>query len=561
MSAAVMAGPLSRAQEHSAVREPGRLRARLAFLAFALAVTLGFFWEGRQADFSQISGDQVNILTICVKKDHPELLKGDAIAGDPRSTAYYTPLFVDLVRLLSRPGHEYLRGLNILLAVTSLIYMAGWYALFESWAGPWLAGVLSFFSRGILWPPGNELWGVAGLWTMVPRTLFLALLPWVLWLWIRHRGSWRGWPAAALGAGLLVNVHPLSGACVIAALAAAEMAWALSDGAGWRRAARRSVAGLVLMLAGMSPYLWTYFSGLGDASSVDSASLQQALSMRMPGFLLDPLRYLKMWFRLKWLVLLLGPWLGCVLLRRRLRRHRGMLAALAVFSASCMAVAGMAHGVEALLGRLGVEVHFAFQLVRAGKYVLAPSLIVLSLCVAAASTWLSRRFPWGRTAVIALSGIVLVLTLFARQPVFRGVPVLGDDVARFLWPAWVPPRPLNVWFGQNMEPVLAWIRGNTDVDAKFAGPGLIRVGAMRSVIHDWVGAGMLVEGNPRAFVEAARRQAMLRSGTAGDPWFAKRLFESWGADYWVTPAVLPGENPVFSSRGWNVYRLYPGAKL
>jgi hypothetical protein len=84
---------------------------------------------------------------------------------------------------------------------------------------------------------------------------------------------------------------------------------------------------------------------------------------------------------------------------------------------------------------------------------------------------------------------------------------------------------------------------------------------LRPVIHDWVGAGLLVEGDPRGFIEAARRQAMLRSGPPGDAAFAKRLFESWGAEYWVTGMVLPGETPLFESRGWKVYRLRPRAAL
>jgi len=561
MSGIALAAPASRGPAGDLKRVPGRWPARSAFLLFALAITLGFFWEGLQADFSALSGDQVNILTICVKKDHPELLQGDLIAGDPRSTAYYTPLFVGLVRLLSLPGHDYLRGLNLLLAITSLAYMTGWYLLFESWTGAWLGGVLSFLARGILWPPGNELWGVAGLWTMVPRTLFLALLPWLLWLWIRHRESWRGWLTTALVAGLLVNVHPLSGACVVAALLAGEGVWTLCTGGGSGRAAARSAAGAAVTLAGMGPYLWTYLSGLGDATAVDSAALRQALSMRMPGFLLDPLIYLKMWLRPKWLALVLGPWLGCALLWPHLRRYRGMLAALAAFTAACIVVAGAAHAVETALARLGFQVNFAFQLIRAGKYVLAPSLVVLSLCMAAGSDWVRERFRWGRASVIAISGALVVLTLFSRQAVFHRVPVIGDDVIRFLWPSWVEPRPLNVWFGQNMEPVLEWIRENTGADTKFAGPGLIRVGAMRPVIHDWVGAGLLVEGDPQGFIETARRQAMLGSGPPGDPAFAKHLFETWGAEYWVTRLVLPGETPVFASSGWKVYRLHPRAAL
>jgi len=34
----------------------------------------------------------------------------------------------------------------------------------------WVAGALAFLVRGAMWPPGNELWGIAGLWWIIqPR--------------------------------------------------------------------------------------------------------------------------------------------------------------------------------------------------------------------------------------------------------------------------------------------------------------------------------------------------------------------------------------------------------
>src|SRR5262249_34348662 len=153
------------------------------------------------------------------------LFRGDLIVGEIKDFEYYTPFFVKLLRVTSLPDHDYLRGLNVLLLCTSLVYMWGWWLLFSIWGDRWAAAIAAFFARGILWPPGNEIWGIAGPWTLVPRTVFCALLPWVLWAWFRRRESFAGWIMVSFACGLLFNVHPVSGGGVALSLVAAETAW------------------------------------------------------------------------------------------------------------------------------------------------------------------------------------------------------------------------------------------------------------------------------------------------------------------------------------------------
>ena len=80
--------------------------------------------------------------------------------GDIRNVGYYTPLFIEIIRVLSLPDHNYLRGLNIFLLATSLLYLWGWWLLFSLWGDKLVAAVLAFLVRGIMWPPGFELWGI-----------------------------------------------------------------------------------------------------------------------------------------------------------------------------------------------------------------------------------------------------------------------------------------------------------------------------------------------------------------------------------------------------------------
>jgi hypothetical protein len=90
-------------------------RWRAGFVLFSLLVSTLFFLQARSSSIGDLSGDQINILTLCVQRDFPGALKDDLIVGDPSDTAYYIPSFVSAVRFLSLPDHDYIRGLSILL--------------------------------------------------------------------------------------------------------------------------------------------------------------------------------------------------------------------------------------------------------------------------------------------------------------------------------------------------------------------------------------------------------------------------------------------------------------
>ncbi len=68
---------------------------------------------------------------------------------------------------------------------------------------------------------------------------------------------------------------------------------------------------------------------------------------------------------------------------------------------------------------------------------------------------------------------------------------------------------------------------------------------------------MLIEGNPKAFVEAARRQRLARKLEKDDPSRAAQLYAQWGADYWVTRIRAPELGLAFADAGWFVYALKP----
>jgi hypothetical protein len=169
---------------------------------------------------------------------------------------------------------------------------------------------------------------------------------------------------------------------------------------------------------------------------------------------------------------------------------------------------------------------------------------------------LTQRFAHGRAVLVGVSCALVLLTLCARQPSFNHVPLLGDDVCRFLWPEWMMAQQSSPTQSERqMDAVLKWIRENTAADAKFVGPRPIRIGALRSVVHDWAGAVILIEGDPKGFVEAARRELQLRAPEYQDPAAKAKLMAGWGADYWVTPYSVPTLRRVYQSDDLFVYDL------
>lgn len=539
----------------SSPRRVGRATL-VGLLLLSLFISMTFFWEGRTATVSSLSGDQINILTVCIKRDQPSLLQQDMIVGDPRNVAYYTPWFVDTVRWFSGQEHDYYKGLNRLLFLTSLVYFWGWWLLFSRWGNPIVAGLLAFLARGIMWPPGNELWGIAGLWTMLPRTLFLAAVPWVLWLWLLGRRSVWSWALACLGCGLLANLHPISGATLAVGFLLAEFAVSWQQWGSLRKALVRTLVAMLLVFAGMLPFVLTYLSGVGTTAGIDPAEYTQALHMRINKLFFDPWLYIGKWFRPKWIAITWLPWVALLFLRKEeLRPIRPVLTLMAAIVVGCLSIILLPFQLEKVLGHLGIHTPIAFQFIRGGKYLLIPSFVITSIVISALCRRLEIRVQRpGRLWLCVLAG-GLGVTLAARLPVFDNVPFLGDDVCRMLWPFTTYQDEKARHSLQGLETVSKWIRENTDSDAKFVGPREIRIAACRPVIHDWSGAGMLIEGNPKAFIEAARREKALEAAQKDDPEAIPELVASWGADFWVTDTVVHGVKIAYENQGCIVYDL------
>src|SRR5712691_10880111 len=71
------AGSLSRL--NSIARSRSGVVLLIGFTILSLFISFGFFAQEINNGYSSLSGDELNILAVCAKKDHPDRFQGDQI--------------------------------------------------------------------------------------------------------------------------------------------------------------------------------------------------------------------------------------------------------------------------------------------------------------------------------------------------------------------------------------------------------------------------------------------------------------------------------------------------
>lgn len=521
---------------------PSRANGLLLFATWLLLVANALSLAISQPGPLPYSGDQINILSICQILDQPGRWQRDMLGAEPSSLEYYAPLYVGALRWLAVPLGGYLPLHRSLLVLLILVYFWGWYHLFHRWLLNPSALIMAWLVKGVLWPAGNELWGIAGVWTLIPRTVYFAALPWVLLPALK--GGLRGFLATALGLGALAQIHPISalaGAALFATLVAA--APRTFHGLSLRQ---RLLVLATLMLA-LAPYVFLYVRTVMAAKGFDQNAFSNAINERIPELFFHPGLYMLRWARPQWALFLLGPFLLWPLYGRKmppLQQKAFAVAALGIPASFALAL--LPFLAEALLAQLGVNAHFAFQLVRNGKWAIPFAFLLWGLLIGHGLTLVPRR-------VGPLLAILLpLLALASSRGLGAGWPLLGDDLLRMQWPV-----PLQTKEESQLHKALAWAEQHSPGDSLWVGPRQLRVYPGRQVLFDMAGAGLLIEGNPRQFLQAVqRKQSLRRLNTLADK---LDLYFSWGAHYALVKAdseVSPDRHRLlYANPGWQIYSL------
>ncbi|MCX6340311.1 MAG: hypothetical protein NTX71_10430 [Candidatus Aureabacteria bacterium] len=183
------------------------LCAAAVFLAIAI-VAAAACWGGRYV-YLREGGDEAGQCAFAAAADNPGSFAGDELLGDPGNRTIYNVLHIHLLRYLRRITADYGTAHAMLQGPVVFLQLLGFYllgiALFRSryWALLLTAACASTYEFG------GEYWGI--WFSPLPRSLFQALLPYLLLCAWRWRTKPARWPLLMVMAGFSVFIHPVSG--------------------------------------------------------------------------------------------------------------------------------------------------------------------------------------------------------------------------------------------------------------------------------------------------------------------------------------------------------------
>jgi len=523
------------------------------FLSFAFAA--GFYIDGKNASVNNLSSDQWNILPVCIKLDHPDLYEGDLFADNINDIDYYTPFFISGVRFFTRFSDDnYIEGLNKLNFVINFLYTFLWALfLYQIIRNLPVTLLMTILIRGILWLPGYELWGAGALWTALPRTAFLALLPLPLLLLLPIIKNKYYHYAGGFILGLISNFHPISGIGMCFSLGMTYLLyhWFVTDEKKLHVLFRSIKVGAFMVL-GLSPYIYIYFTEVMANKPDDSLLFKELLSLRIGEQFHQPLLALVKFTQLKWILFIMVPTLILGIIKRKLPEE---MQKIFVFSLGLMLLtlsfSLLTVPVEQWIRKAGLDIHMSFQLIRNVKYVMLPVFVFYTLLIIFFIAQLEHRLQTVASWSL-LSGFILVLLLARYDPVSR-LPLIGDDFVRTTLPNAFSIRKEITSEDHDLDAMFEWVNANTDQNSKFISPPQLRTACRRSVVFDYKGAAMLIEGNPNKFVRWGKSVIELRKCV--DIQCKIDLYKSWGADYLLIDEALIELQSQNRVGKWNLYLL------
>lgn len=513
--------------------------------------------DGGDATVLNLSSDQWNILPVCMKIDQPGLFEGDLIADDINDVKYYTPFFVYGIRFFTAIfDGNYVQGLNGLNFVINFCYTFFWAILF------WKIGnnipialLMTLVVRGILWLPGYELWGAGAIWTALPRTAFLALVPIPLMLYLpQNRHGYHRYVGAFI-CGFISNFHPISGISLCSGLFISDLFYQkYIIKSAWKPALMQSLLIACLMSIGLSPYIYIYIKEVILEQHVDQQLFNEMMLLRIGGMFRNPSVALEKFKQIKWIVFILLPVLLVLLLYKRLDQPlKRIIQFYSCFIFVITSIAIFIIPVEQLLRKIGIEINMSFQLIRGIKFVMIPIFLFVMVLL---MHYISKiKKPLNLLISLTLLMTFILGLYISRIEPFTKWPIIGDDFMKATLPNSISIKPEINPIDKGLDSMLTWISENTSQGDKFVGPSQIRAACLRSVIYDVKGASMLIEGNPGKFIKWGEMTLNLKKCSSLNEQIT--LYRTWGANYLLKEekADTIFLHPTVKFDNWILYRL------
>lgn len=470
------------------------LSQKLFIFFLNLLLAAAFYVDNINALHTDLSSDSANIIPVCLKKDNPSLFANDLYLDDIKNVEYYTPFYVETLRFLSNfTSGDYLQAQNILGFFNHLIHGLLWFLLFYNIRKDyWLALLMMLLTKGIIWPPGGELIGIGELWSIMPRTIYSALLPlpFLLYVYLEKFKL----PIAALALGFILNFHPLSGIGGIIGYTFLYLFHLYFNHQQVKTVIKDIAIILFFCSIGMFPYILIYLTSV-KADIVSNPDVYElAFNKRIPKKFSDPIVFIKQWHRPIFYFYLAGFSLFYFFDSSNGKKIFKMLlgVTLVIFLSANFSVY-----IEDFVNNVfNLSIRMSFQLIRFQKFILvvfqiATYLLLVEVCM---------RYKVNATKKIMLFSSFFALLMFANVYPINKLPLIGDDICKTTLPSILQFG--NKEVSQNIKDfnlMLDYVKSNTDKDAVFYGSYYIRSSCQRSVVLDEKGASMIIEGNPEKF--------------------------------------------------------------
>lgn len=155
-----------------------KLRIALV-LVLNITIAIVYYLDNLNANYSELSSDIQNIIPVAQKFDNPNLFQDDLYVNNLNNVKYYTPFYVQTLRCIAKfTDYNYVQAINVLGLICHLLFGILWFFLLYKFVNNyWVAFLISIILRGVIWLPGLEIWGISDLWTIMPRTVYISLMP------------------------------------------------------------------------------------------------------------------------------------------------------------------------------------------------------------------------------------------------------------------------------------------------------------------------------------------------------------------------------------------------
>ena len=300
----------------------------------------------------------------------------------------------------------------------------------------------------------------------------------------------------------------------------------------------------------MLPFILNYIANISISADYDLELYKEALSAKYPSFFTNPTTFWKEWFKPKFaiyastvIIFVLFVW------QKGSQKDKVRMKYVLILSALLFIIPNMAAFAEALINNLfDVNIRMSFQLVRMQKLLILAAFfsIAFSIDILYRNDRFKKYFPY-------IFGTFILLLVIGKHKTFDTIPFISNDIVRRILPN-------TLSFGnivsdnenEGLNEILIFIREELPKDAILFAPDIGRSGGRRSVVLDSKGANMLIEGNPKRYIQWYKDYRAFKKLSRLE---ANQFLRDYGVDYVLIYIDLPEFETVMKKGKWRLYKV------